>query len=136
VLEQVAHWAYRVGRTQPGWYFETAAPRGAGLRLLTAYLDRMTALGVPDDAAFAAFSVVGNYALASGETAHRTESLGGLATENVHAHLDDYADASTVARMAPLMAETDVESWFRRGLSAVLTGVEHELLPKQRGRRS
>ena len=77
-----------------------------------------------------AFSVVGNYALASGETAHRTEALGGLAAENVHAHLDDYTDASTVERITPLMAGTDVDSWFERGLSAVLTGVEQELLPK------
>jgi AcrR family transcriptional regulator len=135
VLEQIGRWAYRVGRTQPGWYFETAAPRGAGLRLLTAYLDRMTALGVPDDAAFAAFSVVGNYAIASGETAHRTEALGGLAPENVHAHLDGYTDVSAVARITPLMADTDLDSWFERGLAAVLTGVEHEMLPKGRRRR-
>jgi AcrR family transcriptional regulator len=135
VLEQVGRWAYRVGRTQPGWFFETAAPRGAALRLMTSYLDRMTALGVPDDAALAAFSVVGNYALASGETAHRTESLGGLATENVHAHLDEYTDAATVARITPLMAGTDVDTWFERGLSAVLTGVEQELLPREVRRR-
>jgi AcrR family transcriptional regulator len=131
VLEEVGRWAYRVGRTQPGWFFETAAPRGAALRLMTSYLDRMTALGVPDDAALAAFSVVGNYALASGETAHRTESLGGLATENVHAHLDGYTDEATVARITPLMAGTDVDAWFERGLSAVLTGVEQELLPQK-----
>jgi AcrR family transcriptional regulator len=128
VLEQVARWAYRIGRTQPGWYLETAAPRGAALRLMTAYLDRMSTLGVPDEAALAAFSVVSNYALASGETAHRTETQGGLDEDNVHAHLDDYADAATVARVASLMAGTELESWFERGLSAVLTGVEHELL--------
>jgi len=131
VLEEVGRWAYRVGRTQPGWFFETAAPRGAALRLMASYLDRMTTLGVPDEAALASFSVVGNYALASGETAHRTESLGGLATENVHAHLDGYTDAATVARITPLMAGTDVDAWFERGLSAVLTGVEQELLPQK-----
>jgi AcrR family transcriptional regulator len=132
VLEQVGHWAYRVGRTQPGWYLQTAAPRGAALRLLTSYLDRMAALGVPDEPALAAFSVVGNFALASGETAHRTEELGGLGTGNVHAHLDGYAEASTVARVTPLMAAIDLETWFERGLSAVLTGVEAELLPRRR----
>ena len=136
VLEEVGRWAYRVGRTQPGWFFETAAPRGAALRLMTSYLDRMTALGVPDEAALAAFSVVGNYALASGETAHRTEALGGLAIGNVHAHLDGYIDAPTVERITPLMAGTDLDSWFERGLSAVLTGIEKELLPqKRKGRR-
>jgi len=102
---------------------------------MTSYLDRMTALGVPDNAALVAFSVVGNYALASGETAHRTETLGGLGAANVHAHLDDYTDASTVERITPLMAGTDVDSWFERGLSAVLTGVEQELLPQERRRR-
>jgi AcrR family transcriptional regulator len=135
VLEQVGRWAYRIGRTQPGWYLETAAPRGAALRLMTAYLDRMSALGVPDDAALAAFGVVGNFAVASGETAHRTEKLGGLAAENVVAHLDEYVDVGMVERMTPLMAETELDSWFERGLSAVLTGVEHELLPRKRGRR-
>ena len=135
VLERVAHWVYNVGRTQPGWYFETAAPRGAHMRLLTAYLDRMSALGVEDEAAVLAFSVVGSYALASGETAHRTDALGGLTPDNVHAHLDDYADTDTVARMTPLMAGTDLQAWFERGLSAVLTGVETELLPRKPRRR-
>jgi AcrR family transcriptional regulator len=135
VLEEVGRWAYRVGRTQPGWYLQTAAPRGAGLRLLASYLDRMTELGVPDEAAMAAFSVVGNYALASGETAHRTEAQGGLTPKNVHAHVDEYADAATAERMTRLMAGTDLDSWFERGLRAVLTGIEQELLPKRRVRR-
>lgn len=135
VLEQVGRWVYWVGKSQPGWFVETAAPRGAALRLMTSYLDRMTDLGVPDESALLAFSVVGNYAIASGERAHRTEALGGLGTENVHAHLDGYAEASLVERVTPLMAETDLDSWFERGLSAVLTGVEEELLPRLRRAR-
>lgn len=135
VLARVARWLYGVGRTQPGWYVETAAPRGAQLRLLASYLDRMSELGVTDEAALLAFSVVGGYALASGEAAHRTEELGGLAAANVHAHLDDYVDDTTVERMTPLMAGTDLESWFERGLSVVLTGVEQELLPAKPRRR-
>jgi hypothetical protein len=33
------------------------------------------------------------------------------------------------------MAGTDLDAWFERGLSAVLTGVEQELLPKRRRAR-
>lgn len=135
VLAEVARWAYRIGKTQPGWYLETAAPKGASLRLITAYLDRMAELGVPDDAALTAFSVVGNYALATGEAAHRTEAEGGLGSDNVRAHLDAYVDPATVARIVPLMVGVDLDAWFERGLSAVLTGVEQELLPKRRRAR-
>jgi AcrR family transcriptional regulator len=135
LLEQVGRWAYRIGSTQPGWYLDTAAPRGAGVRLLTAYLDRMGDLDVPEDAALAAFSVVGNYAIATGERAHRTQELGGLGSENVRAHVADYSDEATASRMTALMAGTDLEAWFERGLTAVLTGVEQELLPQKRVRQ-
>jgi hypothetical protein len=34
------------------------------------------------------------------------------------------------------MAAIDLETWFERGLSAVLTGVEAELLPRRRRPRA
>jgi TetR/AcrR family transcriptional regulator, tetracycline repressor protein len=128
VLRELAWWAFRLGERHPGWYFDTAGPRGVTLRVTRDYLGRMAELGIDDTISLRAYLVVANYALATGESVNRTLRMGGLSATNVRRHLAEYGDDAMVDRLTAMMADVDVEQLFEDGLAVVMSGVERELL--------
>ena len=128
VLTEAARWSYRAAETQPDWFFDVAAPRGAGVRLIGDVFARLGELGSDDVTCLRAFVVVTNYAFAAGQGARRTREAGGLSRSNVDRHLADYADPESGRRIAAAMADLSVDELFEEGLAVVLSGVERELL--------
>lgn len=128
VLGEDARWHYRLGASQPGWYFETAAPRGMGIEAWRLVHHRLVELGWTERDALMAHAVVNNWAVAAGESAHRTINMGGLSVENIRRHLDDYADPALVDELGRLMSAFTVEQVFEEGLRIVLAGIEKAVL--------
>ena len=127
VLEEAARWTFRLADTQPNWYLLSAAPRGVGIRLLVSYIERMGTLGVAEGPATLAFIAVTNYAMGAGENARNTRELGGTSRGNIARQFTDYGDEASLSLLQGLVADTDAEHWFERGLGVVLAGVESEL---------
>jgi AcrR family transcriptional regulator len=131
-LTRLAHWCYRLGADQPGWFNDPVTPRGVGLRVILEIQGRLAELGWSEQDALRAYAAVSNWAVSAGEAASRTRELGGLSVDNIRRHLDDYADPEAVERLSRLMASMSVDQLFEDGLEIVLAGVEARLLARAR----
>ncbi|WP_315724157.1 TetR/AcrR family transcriptional regulator [Sphingosinicella rhizophila] len=132
VLAEDARWHYRLGSSQPGWFFRTAAPRGIGIEMLRQVQARLAALGWTKRDAMMAHLVICNWAIATGEGVYRSYELGGFDVDNIRRHLDDYADPATVDALSLQMSELDLGEVFETGLDIVLNGIEESLVRAKR----
>lgn len=132
VLTEVATWFYRLGLEHPGWFIEqNFGVRRVGLQLVRQAFTRLEELGWTKFDALRANTVISNWAVCRGESAH-ANPYNKYSREQTRAMLADYFAADVADEMSSVSHMFRGEQQiFDDGLTIVLAGIEQVILNRR-----